>query len=94
MLRLKGGGNPVLRLFRSVSTKPQTVLSSCLLLPYIPLSAQAYHSCLHLRSAGINGMGSRVLESPLCELCFSFKQIQSCVAQGGIELTEPSASVS
>ena len=33
-------------------------------------------------------MGSLVLGSPLCELCFSFRQIQSCVAQGSLELTE------
>ena len=67
---------------------PETALSSGLLPPYIPLSAQPYHSYLHLPSAGIKGLGSQVLGSPLCELCFSFKQIQSHVAQGGLELTK------
>ena len=52
---------------------------SCLLPPYIPLSAQPYHSCLHLLSAGIKGRGSQVLGSPLCELCFSFRQIFNLV---------------
>ena len=41
-----------------------------------------------LSPLGIKGVGSQVLGSPLCELCFSFRQIQSCVAQGGLELTE------
>ena len=62
----------------NVSTKPQTTLSSCLLLPYIPLSAQPFTPV----------SPSQVLGSSLCELCFSFRQTQSCVAQGGLELTE------
>ena len=38
--------------------------------------------------AGIKGVESQVLGSPLCELCFSFRQIQYHVAQGGLEFTE------
>ena len=70
------------------SMSPQNSTEFLSLPLYIPLSTQPYHSCLHLPSAEIKGMGSQVLGSPLCELCFSFRQIQSCVAQGGLELTE------
>ena len=73
---------------------PQTALSSCLLPPCIPLSTQPNYSCLHLSSAGIKGVGSQVLGSPLCDLCFSFRLDQFLAAQGGLELTEPAAFVS
>ena len=69
-------------------TAPRAALSSYLLPPYIPLSAQPYHSCLHLHSAGIKGIEYQVLGSPLCELYFSFQRSQSHVAPGGRELTE------
>ena len=38
--------------------QPQIAMSSCLLLPYIPLSAQPNHSFLHLPSAGVKGVWS------------------------------------
>ena len=69
-------------------------LSSCLLPPYIPLSTQPYCSCLHLPNAGIKGVGLQVQGSPLCELCFSLRQIQPPVAQGGPELREMPLSLS
>ena len=93
MLRLKGRSCPQTAPSDSVFTKPQITVIACLFLPYIPLSIQPYHSCLHLPSAGIKGMGSQVLGSPLCELCFSFRQIQSCVTQGGLELTLPVSQI-
>ena len=73
-----------------VSTNPQTPHSTEFLsLPlYIPLSTQPCCLCLHLPSAEIKGLLSQVLGSQLCEFCFSFRQIQSLVAQGGLELTE------
>lgn len=61
----------------------------CAPVPYIPLSAQPYDSCLHLPSAGIKGIGSSLCADTIFfELCLSFRQIRSCVAQGGLELTE------
>lgn len=40
-----------------VSTNPRlNACSSCLLLPYMPPSAQPHPSCLHLPSAGVKGV--------------------------------------
>ena len=54
---------------------------------YISLSTQPYPVSTSL-VLGLNVCDSQVLRSPLCELCLSFRQIQSCAAQGGLELRE------
>lgn len=72
----------------------QTALSSCLFSPYIPRSAQPYHFCFHLPSAGIKVVWLQVLGSPLCELCFSFRLSISCSPGRPWTHRDPSASVS
>lgn len=56
LLRPKGGSCP-----RTDLRLLQTALSSCHLLPYIPIFAQPYHSCLHPSSDGIKGGDSHIL---------------------------------
>lgn len=52
----KQGGNPVLILTVDSNNLHQTSDCNKLPLPYILLSAQPYHSGLHLPGAGINGL--------------------------------------
>lgn len=58
----------------SVSMNLQTALSCCLLPTYIPSLPIHITFFLHLPSAGIKGIPSQVLGSPLVEFCFSFRQ--------------------
>ena len=74
----------------AVSPKPQTECSLYETSDYIwvPVSSCHITPVSISLNAGIKGMWSQVLRPHLCELCFSFRQIQSRVSQCGHELTE------